>query len=367
MAWEGATWSKMKGVTWAKMLTILSDLSQGNTITADAYMVAEDTFDCALAKYGTAECVVTGKIWLHGHEYKMIVNARQGVKINPLCMLVIDCASPRSWDLLEKVLSYVVAGNNMELLCQLDEHGKSVYHYATKTGNLLLLQALSTLSHADVNIPDRVYGATPLYELAMVKGWKCVVTVEELLKNSRVDVNHATKKVGATPLFAASSLGNVYTADLLRQHPYIKVNQANFRGMTPLMVAAFRGHANIIDVLLTKTDLSTLLNEELAWRRLVHTVLLCSAMFPKLPVQIWKFVFSFFVSHTNVNCTMDGKTALWMAASNGHATCVERLLEEEDVDIKQANEMGISAYDIAQEKGHELCGELLLSAQSAKK
>jgi len=90
-------------------------------------------------------------------------------------------------------------------------------------------------------------GCTALHVAALKGHAACI---EMLVHDDRVDVNHAAKENGDTALFAAVFYQYPICVHLLVNVGRARLDQANNDGWTPLHVAALRGHAGIVALLL---------------------------------------------------------------------------------------------------------------------
>jgi ankyrin repeat protein len=263
----------------------------------------------------------------------------------------------------------------------------------------------------------------------MAAGYGHAECVQLLLGDPRTAVNQATTDNGATPLYMAAQKGHTECVRLLVGDPRTAVNQARTDGgFTPLFIAAQEGHAECVNLLLAETQTAALVNTPLStdlitpllvaahsghtavvelllmddlvdmvhhfptWRGLVVASLLCNASTtppfpPRLPVQLWKFIFSFLRPRTDVNAALrmdstpltvyavqagfvPGGTALGQAAARGRTTCVEHLLANAGIAVHQPNLAGVTPLLAAREGGHLECVTLLesfIAAAAAKK
>ena len=227
-----------------------------------------------------------------------------------------------------------------------------------------------------------VNGPTMLYVGAWYDHPKLV---RHFLSDARTNVNLGRTDYEDTPLTIATIKGNYVCAQLLAGHPHVDVNKADINGLTPLMAAAHMGHHDILELLLMD-DLPSLVDHHPAWRKMVVTSLLCGnnttqffgSSLKKLPILVWRFIFSFFRPRTYVNQVLvtkeslstkgvqlglvPGASALWLAAAAGKTLCVEHLLAHADIDMRRPDAAGRTSYQIAQENGHAACATLLLTA-----
>lgn len=177
---------------------------------------------------------------------------------------------------------------------------------------------------------------------------------------------------GETALHGAVSNGQYYCVyKILEFHPH-DINTPDRKGATPLMLAASLGREEILRMMLLSNFSDTFITFP-SWKATVMTTLLCNASHAlKLPLLVWKFIFSFLRPNVDVNKAMaldyvsdddddlqPGATALWLAAAGGHATCVQLLLAHQSINPSQADQAGLTPLDIAKKNNHLLCVQLL--------
>jgi ankyrin repeat protein len=129
------------------------------------------------------------------------------------------------------------------------------------------------------------------------------------------------------------------------------VNKANSNGFTPLLIAAYRGHLDVVEYLVGKgADVNQANNNDV-------TPLFFAAQEGHLEV----------VQHLlkqrgiEVNkADNDGATPLYVAAYRGHSEIVQHLLAQGGIDVNKANEFGVTPLLIAAQEGHVNIGANLL-------
>ena len=286
--------------------------------------------------------------------------------------------------------------------------GATPLYFAAFRGSITILKMLLALPQVDVN-KQANYGQTPLLASIMFGKEDCVLA---LLNDNRTNVNQSAHD-GRTPLWCAARGGRNDCLELLLNHKNINVRALSINGetalhgavlnghyycvynilkftphdvntrdqqvATPLMLAASLGRQEIIRMMLL-SNFSDTFNTFPSWKATVMTALLCNAFFAsKLPVLVWKFIFSFLRPCVDVNKPMTfdylsddnddlqpGATALWLAAARGHALCVQLLLAHQSIDTNQPDQSGLTPLDIAKKNNHLLCVELLTSTTIRK-
>lgn len=232
--------------------------------------------------------------------------------------------------------------------------------------------------------------------------------MKELLNHDLIQVNQKNSENGMTALISAAALENITCLELLLAHPDIdvnlgldydqtllyvtvlhgayesvkillqdmrtKINQPTLHGETALMVAARQGFNEIVELLLTDTFAGRLFPGAYMTWNLANSAIPSpnSAIAPGL---LSNYIFSFLRPRTDVNKTINsdlsslpaelvensvpGASALWMAAANGHADCVDSLLEHEYIDAKLTDLQGRTPLNIATTNGYADCKTLL--------
>ncbi|MGI2298626.1 ankyrin repeat domain-containing protein [Candidatus Cardinium hertigii] len=79
-----------------------------------------------------------------------------------------------------------------------------------------------------------------------------------LINESDVEINLKYKEDGSTPLYLAAFHGHIEIVKLLLETPRIQVNLQNKSGCTPLHAAALFNHVEVIKILLSdpRTDVN---------------------------------------------------------------------------------------------------------------
>eukprot|EP00759_Apiculatamorpha_spiralis_P019023 PhF_6_TR25271/c0_g1_i2/m.34827 len=128
------------------------------------------------------------------------------------------------------------------------------------------------------------------------------------------------------------------------------INATDFRGYTPLMMAAFHGHVRVMDELLYKG-----VKTEMQSQRGNYTALHLAACMGHAPA-----VSRILANHANVNARNSlGRTALIIAALNGHEEVARVLAKHPNVDLTAKDEEGYTAGVAAAASGHYNISDLL--------
>jgi len=154
--------------------------------------------------------------------------------------------------------------------------------------------------------------------------------------------------------FEAVALGRIdRVEELTRTSPGL-IGQHAPDGFTGLHLAAFFGHAEVIEVLLSygaDPDAAATGSMDV---RPIH-----SAAAGRKPESIVPIVQALLSRGVGINRVQKGGfTALHAAAAAGNENLLRFLLEQ-GADAGAKTDDGKSAFDLADEKGHELCAEIL--------
>ncbi|CDZ79492.1 ankyrin repeat protein [Legionella massiliensis] len=184
------------------------------------------------------------------------------------------------------------------------------YGFSITTQQLITLGADPTLGSEN--------GSTPLLA-AINKSNDDIETVKVLLR-AGANVNQADPR-GITPLFVAAAKGHDKVVEQLLQAVGIDVNQAPQSGFTPLHIAAQNGHDKVVEQLLQAVGID--------------------------------------VNQANQR----GFTPLCSAVFYGHVRVVEQLLQARGIVVDEASPYKYSPFYAAADKGHVKIVELLLQAE----
>ena len=165
------------------------------------------------------------------------------------------------------------------------------------------------------------------------------------------DVNKANSN-GFTPLYVAAYRGHLEVVQHLLAQGGIDVNRANGNGATPLFIAAEQGHLEVVQHLLEQRgiDVNRAMNGG-------ATPLYVAAQNGHLDVVEYLLA----QGGIDVNAARDdGVTPLLIAAYYGHSEIVQHLLAQGGIDVNKANEFGVTPLLIAAQEGHVNIGANLL-------
>eukprot|EP01083_Nonionella_stella_P039035 106153_1 len=207
------------------------------------------------------------------------------------------------------------------------EDGVTALFNAVEKGHLKVVQCL--LDHnAEANLSSRD-NESPLIQ-ACHRGHDGIVNL--LLKASNIKINQKRKTDGATALFVACREGATQCVRHLLSNNLLFINESKTNGRSPLFIASFFGHHEIVDLLINHSHRMTK-------QRMNHGIL-------------------------DVNqCDSKGFTPLFVAAQNGHTKIVTLLLRNA-ADVNQAEQRGHTPLWISALRGHVEVVRVLLSHPS---
>ncbi|XP_029399994.1 ankyrin repeat and death domain-containing protein 1B [Mus pahari] len=219
-----------------------------------------------------------------------------------------NAAKSNNLDLMEKLFEKKVninAVNNMN---------RTALHFAVGRNSLSAVDFL--LSHkARVDVADK-HGLTVIHLAA----WSGSFEIMLMLVKAGAD-QRAKSQEGMNALHFAAQNNNLHIVDYLIHDLHLQdLNQPNERGRKPFLLAAERGHVEMIEKLIS-------LN-----------------------------------LHTSEK-DKDGNTALHLAAMHGHSPAVQVLLTQWS-EVNESNENGETPFLLAVVGGHEECSRVLLAGGS---
>ncbi|XP_046285062.1 ankyrin repeat and death domain-containing protein 1B [Marmota monax] len=219
-----------------------------------------------------------------------------------------NAAKSNNLDLMEKLFEKKVninAVNNMN---------RTALHFAVGANHLSAVDFL--LNHkARVDIADK-HGLTVIHLAA----WTGSFEIMLMLVRAGAD-QRAKNQDGMNALHFAAQSNNVHIVEYLIQDLHLKdLNQPDERGRKPFLLAAERGHVEMIEKLI-------------------------------------------FLNLHTLEKDKEGNTALHLAAMHGHSPAVQVLLTQWQ-EVNETNENGETPFFLAVEGGHEECSKVLLAAGS---
>jgi ankyrin repeat protein len=136
----------------------------------------------------------------------------------------------------------------------------------------------------------------------------------------------------------------------MKNAPNIKVNLYDKNKATPLLIAAWNDHTEVVKLLLARKDIKVNLYDKNKATPLFWAAASGHTKVVKLLLE-----------HKDINvnpCDEDGYTPLWIAAAYGHVKMVKRLLDHKDIDVNLCNKGGNTPLFRAAARGHTKIVEL---------
>ena len=186
--------------------------------------------------------------------------------------------------------------------------------------------------------------------IAAFSGYMAIT--RELLSMPAVDVNRAQWK-GATPLFMAAQQGHEDLVRLLLTAPGIDPNLGMYnRKTTPLIIAAYKGREEVVKILLTASSVRINLRQTDG----------STAIFAATQANFPGIVEALARRGADVNLTLfDGTSPLCHAAFKGNIEVLKRLLQAPGILVDQRSGKQATALFYAAREGQKEAVELLLA------
>ncbi|XP_067668432.1 uncharacterized protein [Haliotis asinina] len=193
-----------------------------------------------------------------------------------------------------------------------DVYGNNILHWACMGGDRTTVEFVLSLDGVDVNSRGGV-GRTPV----MWAAWRGHRDVVELLVSRGADVS-LVDGGGNNILHLACMGGDRKTVEFVLSLDAVDVNSRGGVGMTPVMWAAWRGHRDVVELLVSRGADVSLVDG-------------------------------------------GGNNILHLACMGGDRKTVESVLSLDAVDVNARNNFGETAADVARGWGHRQLSDLLLS------
>ncbi|XP_065169761.1 ankyrin repeat and death domain-containing protein 1A-like [Atheta coriaria] len=165
-----------------------------------------------------------------------------------------------------------------------------------------------------------------------------------------VDIN-CRNNYGRSPMHWASSRGNLDIMEMLIAAK-CDIEARDKYGMRPLLMAAWHGHREAVRLLINTGACTNSNNKKL------FTLLICAAKNNR--VDVIEFLLETLEDVNMDAVDMEGQTALFHAAMEGHAGVVQRL-GENGAALDKRNKDSKTALHVASERGHAAVAEYLLA------
>eukprot|EP01083_Nonionella_stella_P039033 106149_1 len=187
-------------------------------------------------------------------------------------------------------------------------------------------------------------------------------TVKLLLKTPNIKINQKRKTDGATALFVACREGATQCVRHLLSNNLLFINESKTNGRSPLFIASFFGHHEIVDLLINHSHRMTK-------QRMNHGILdvnQCDSkgftpLFVAAQNGHTKIVTLLLRNAADVNQSeQSGRTPLWISSLRGHVDVVRVLLDHSSIDIDYKDLSGVTPLWAACQNNNSEVVELLL-------
>ncbi|KAL3297492.1 Pfs NACHT and Ankyrin domain protein [Colletotrichum asianum] len=244
---------------------------------------------------------------------------------------------------IEMVKLLLEKGANVSIA---DRRGRTTLHNAVVVGNFQVVRLLLEASAHDSKITEDE--KVQLIHKASSKG---KVEMVNLLLEKGFEVS-ATDEAGWTPLYMASSQGNIQVVDLLLYRGADLSMATEKYEWTPLHAACWHGHVDVISLLLEKgADVSRATEDGL-------TPLILASYRGNSEVV------SELLDSSEINANHRdhryGRTALSYAAEKDQNSVVELLLTKPEVDVDSKDSLGRTALFYASIEGYRVIVDILI-------
>ncbi|KAF7730660.1 hypothetical protein EC973_001609 [Apophysomyces ossiformis] len=231
--------------------------------------------------------------------------------------------------------------------------GESHQYYGFSHNNFIKLPHLTTApkSNSPTNIKSKqtnLRTAASAGNLAMLK--QILLLVSDPLKA----VNEAQTSTGLTPLHIAASRGHLDIVQCLIEEYEVAVDSRDKEGETALLKAAYDGRFTVVEYLLSK-NANVHQKDKDGWTALHNACSKGSLPIVRLLVERG--------AQVNVRSKM-GHTPLINAASKGYMSIIEYLLNEAHANPLIKNNFGEAAYDVSAAAGEPYICEMLIKAEN---
>ncbi|XP_048246402.1 ankyrin repeat domain-containing protein 50-like [Haliotis rufescens] len=248
-----------------------------------------------------------------------------------------------AWHGKETVFRYLLdKGAECSLV---DNDGHNTLHYACHGGHIGIVNYV--IDRPTLNISNRDLRGRTALMIAATYGHKDVF---ELLVGKDSDISH-TDKHGNTILHAACSGGDVEMVQHVLSQEDIYINCRGQNGGTPLMFAAFGGHREVFDLLVTKGADATLVCNK--GNTILHVACIGGH------VEMVEHIMSQGIGDVNSQ-NQDGRTPLLLAAFGGHREVFD-LLVRNGANASVVCNMGNTILHVACIGGHVEMVEHIMS------
>jgi ankyrin repeat protein len=235
--------------------------------------------------------------------------------------------------------------------------GSPAFLHAIQGGNTKVIHLILERCHVNFNYKG-TRGNTALIYATQSSARDDIVRLLLSYDQSIIDVNLPNDH-GSTGLLESAGYGSAEVVRLLLERTEIDVNIQNKHGFSALILATIKGHLEVVRLLLkpSRKDVDLNLRDEGGF-----TALLWAS------AKNYHDIVSLLLGEDTIGVNLTDKggiTALTLAAFNGHTDVVRLLLERAEADVNMADENGDTALTVAASLGHTDTVKLLLERAEA--
>ena len=204
--------------------------------------------------------------------------------------------------------------------------GHTALMYAAIENKAEIAKVLLTNPKIDLNVRNDSGGCTAIMLAVMHDS---IDVVKTLLTNQSVDLSIKGKKINSTPFMLAVEHNKIEIVKLFLASERVNLDARDERGMTALMRAAINGYTDIVKDLFAAGADPNLVNTVASSGYGIWSALMMAA--DRGHIEVIKV----FLTNKNVNCNMQdkqGMTALIAAAMNNQVESAETLLTDSNID-----------------------------------
>ncbi|XP_057851606.1 uncharacterized protein LOC131061792 [Cryptomeria japonica] len=238
-----------------------------------------------------------------------------------------------------------------QILERVSPQKNTALHIAASNGHVSFVMKLVEIFKADIEVGHQFLGAvnkegnTALHDAAQ-GGHESVV---ELLLKEDCNLAQVKNCHGETALFKAAEEGHTRIVNKLL-HFMPDEGYTRTDGQTPLHRAVFRQHKDVIEKLLQRPGITRIADEH--GRTPLHIAALIPAVLPISQLKLKRIsqIGEILLKHDgDLCCRVDkkGQTALHIAAKEGNAYLVEKILQHNNLCIEMVDNDGRNALHLA--------------------
>ncbi|XP_046543054.1 serine/threonine-protein phosphatase 6 regulatory ankyrin repeat subunit B-like [Haliotis rubra] len=226
-----------------------------------------------------------------------------------------------------------------------DKNDDNILHWVCRGGHVEMVKYVISLNFVDINSRGH-YGRTPM----MVAAFKGHREVFDLVMSKGGDASLVDKN-DDNILHWVCRGGHVEMVKYVISLNFVDINSRGHYGRTPMMVAAFKGHREVFDLILSEGGDASLVDK--SGDNTLHFVIRGEH------VEMVKYVIS--LNFVDINSRGHyGRTPMMVAAANGHRRVFD-LVMSKGGDASLVDKNGHNILHLASWKGHVMMVKHILS------